>query len=216
MKLSAAIFDLDGTILNDEDEYAEAFRKVLSRLGIEEKENFPHITGIGLSKNWEILIEKYSLTTDKNLDVLAAETQEEYLKLFDRVTLKRGFLDFIEMLKDGEIVTALCTSNSWGVVEKVFDKFVLGGEFDVVTTGEEVKENKPAPDIFLITAEKLMVPSTECVVFEDSKAGIDSAKKAGMVTVGVFRDKKHKEKLDGARLLIDDFESINYKNVRSL
>jgi len=75
-------------------------------------------------------------------------------------------------------------------VEKFFDKFGLEEYFDVVTSAEEVSLNKPSPQIFLLTAEKLGLEPYECLVFEDSEAGVEAAHLAGMAVVGIAKDGK--------------------------
>lgn len=208
MKLSAIIFDLNGTILSDEDEYGIAFKKVLEGLGAKVQEKYPHQSGIGVEENWPRLLKKYRIKTKKTASELASVTQEEYLKLLKRVELREGFLDFIRDLKISGIPCALATSNSWSMTEKILDRFELEGFFDIVTTKEEVDKNKPDPEIFKITADKLQVVPSECIVFEDSQAGIDAAKNAGMIVVAVLRDSKYRKQLKNADFTILNFEDI--------
>jgi len=209
MKISAVIFDLDGTVVADEDEYGEAFRRILKKLGVVVRKKYPHVGGIGVKENWPIFIKKYKIKTDKSLEELTVLTQEEYKKLIPRVTLKEGLLEFINNLKKAGLKVALATSNSWDVVEKLFDHLGIEKYFDSVTTGEEVVFKKPDPDLFLKAAEKMGVEPSECIVFEDSETGIRAAHKAGMIAIGVYRDKIHKKSLKSADFLIANFKKIN-------
>jgi HAD superfamily hydrolase (TIGR01509 family) len=205
MKISAAIFDLDGTILDNEDEYGKAFKKVLGKLGVEVTSNYPHTSGIGVEENWPKLIEKYKIKVDKSIKELTLETQKEYFRFLDKVRLKKGFKKFIEDLKKSGIQIALATSNTWFVVEKIFDTLPIEKYFDSVTTGEEVDNKKPSPDIFLKAADKLNVDPGKCLVFEDSPAGIEAAHTAGMKVVGIARDNKHAKEIKKADLVINDY-----------
>ncbi|MGD8744598.1 MAG: HAD family phosphatase [Candidatus Woesebacteria bacterium] len=216
MEIQAVIFDLNGTVLSDEDEYATAFRRVLKSLGKKVDKNFPHTKGIGVDENWPILISKYKIKTKKTIEELAQETQNEYIKLLSKVEVNKGFFDFVESLRQEKIKTALATSNSWLIVECVFDEFELESCFDVVTTKEEVAFNKPSPEIFTITADKLAVIPENCLVVEDSAAGIEAAYAAGMKTAGVYRDKKHKGELGNADILVKDFQQLEDKLVGEL
>src|SRR3989344_139833 len=205
MKISGVIFDLNGTVLSDEDEYGEAFGNVLDSLGVKEHSKYPQTKGIGVEKNWENLIEKYDIKTEKSIVELVSETQKEYVSLLGKVTLNYAFEEFVKDLNRAGIKSALATSNTWYLVEMVFDKFAIEAYFDVVTTAEEVKNNKPDPEIFLITAEKLALNPATLVVFEDSAAGIKAAKEAGMYAVGISDPRFASENLEEADLLIEDF-----------
>lgn len=183
--LKAVILDLNGTMLDDEDVYNRAFRRVLGTLGIRTKDNFRHTKGIGVRGNWLAFKSGFKFKSKKNLDELSFLTQKAYLEEFGSVKLRRGFLKLIKNLRLLGIKTALATSNDYSVVERVFDKFGIEKYFDVVASSEEVFSNKPSPQIFTLTAEKLGVEPYECLVFEDSKAGIEAARLAGMAVVGV-------------------------------
>jgi HAD superfamily hydrolase (TIGR01509 family) len=69
------------------------------------------------------------------------------------------------------------------IVLRTLELIGLGDTFSVVVTPEEVKEGKPAPDMFLLAAERMGVPPSECVVFEDSPLGLEAARRAGMTGV---------------------------------
>lgn len=206
--LKAVIFDLNGTILSDEDEYALSFRNVLKSLGVKVENNFSHTKGIGLKANWDTFKSKYKLKTNLSSDELSNLTQAEYLSLLSKVKLRKGFVELVVYLKKLGIRTALASSNNYSVVEKILDHFNLSSFFDVVTTAEEVSLNKPSPQIFLLTAEKLGVEPYECLVFEDSSAGIDAAISAGMAVVGVARSRKDRKDLSKAHKIISGFSEF--------
>lgn len=209
MKVSAVIFDLDGTVLANEDEYGRAFASILRALGVKTNSNSPHKAGIGVQENWPYLIKKYRIKTKKSLDELARLTQREYLKELPKVYPRDGFEVFIKDLRDSNIATGLATSNERFMVEKTFQKLDIEKYFDIVTTGEEVLAKKPAPDLFLKTAEKLGVEPFECLVFEDSESGITAAKRAGMKVVGISGEEASKGLLRGADFVISSFWEVS-------
>lgn len=202
--LKAVIFDLNGTILDDEGVYNDAFRYVLNLLGVKTDKSFAHTKGIGVKENWVDFKSRYHLETEKTLEELTSLTQKAYLSEFNKVKLRKGFLKFVKNLRLLGIKTAIATSNDYSIVEKVFDKFKIEKYFDVVTSVEEISLNKPSPQIFLLTAEKLGVEPYECLVFEDSQAGIEAAQTAGMAVVGVSKDEKNN--FDGVERIIHNFE----------
>ncbi|KKR30781.1 hypothetical protein A2715_02100 [Candidatus Woesebacteria bacterium RIFCSPHIGHO2_01_FULL_39_32] len=216
MKLSAVIFDLDGTVVADEDEYGEAFARVLKKLGVIVDSEYPHVGGIGVRENWPIFIKKYNIKTDKTIEELTLLTQQEYKKLIPKVTLKDGFIEFVTALRESEILVALATSNTWDIVENIFDYLHIEKYFDSVTTGEEVSFKKPEPDIFLVALDKMGIEPERCLVFEDSESGIEAAKGAGMKVIGIYRDNKHLKTLNNADLLKDSFDKISLEEISNL
>lgn len=215
MKIGAVIFDLNGTILEDEDEYGKAFNRVLKSLGVDSKTDYPHEKGIGVKENWLKLLEKYKIKTDKTPEALTKETQEAYLTEIDEVTVRPGFDDFIEKLKDDGIQVALATSNTWEQVDRILDTVNLQGVFDAVTTCDEVIYNKPDPGIFTITADKLGTERYECLVIEDSASGIEAAKRAGMKVV-VISSEDDPKVVAKADLIVEGFSEITAQVIDQL
>ena len=216
MKISAVIFDLDGTILEDEDEYGRAFNKVLRSLRVETKTYIPQTKGIAVKENWPLLIRKYDIKTNKSVEELASETQEAYLQEINEVMVRPGFTEFAEELKDSGIQIAIATSNNWKITEKILYKVGLQGIFDAVTTVEEVAFSKPDPSLFTVTADKLGVEREECLVIEDAASGIAAAQSAGMKVIAIC-DKVEDEKiLANADLLVDGFADITPKLIEGL
>ncbi len=214
MKISAVIFDLNGTILEDEDEYGTAFNKVLESLGIKTGEKYPHISGIGVKENWVEFKSKYKLM--RSIEELTKETQEAYLQELDAVTLRPGFEEFARSLKESGIRIALATSNSREVTSKILEKVGLDGLFDVITTSEEVKYNKPAPELFTLTADKLGGERYNCLVIEDAPLGVAAAHRAGMKVVAIARDEKYAKQLKEADLIVGGFSEITSREIDRL
>ncbi|MFC1649804.1 HAD family hydrolase [Patescibacteria group bacterium] len=210
MPIKAIIFDLNGTVLDDEHIYASAFRNVLKSLG-QEVDDAEHVLGIGVAENWPILLRKFKIKTKKTAHELASLTTKEYLKLFDsEVVLTKGFEEFAQNVRESGISTALATSNSWEVVEKAFDKFGIDKYFECVTTGEEVTQKKPSPESFLLTADKLGVEPKMCVVIEDADSGIEAAKSADMMVIAIQNANAE------ANFNISDFTDLTPERLASL
>lgn len=208
MKISAVIFDFNGTILEDEDEYGKAFNKILKSLGVDSKNEYPQEKGIGVKENWERLLKKYAINTDKNSSVLTEETQNEYLKMVGEVTVRAGFVEFAEHLRDAGVELALATSNTWEQTDKILAAANLDGVFETVTTCEEVLYNKPDPDIFILSADKLGLERGECLVIEDSPAGVEAARRAGMKVIAIESGGTDAESLSGADMVVEGFPEI--------
>ncbi|OGM26108.1 hypothetical protein A3D00_01810 [Candidatus Woesebacteria bacterium RIFCSPHIGHO2_02_FULL_38_9] len=205
MLFSGVIFDLDGTVLDDEGQYEMAFKKVLKSLGVKPEPNFPHVPGIGVRENWPRFLSHYKIRTKKSVDELAGETQIAYFQEFSEVELNPGFLELVQKVRNHGIKTALATSNSSMMLERINFKFHLERYFDAMVTREEVYQSKPFPEIFIKTSTKLNLPPSECLVIEDAKAGVDAAHAAGMKVIGLARDKTHAKTLKGADKIIFSF-----------
>jgi len=215
MKISAVIFDLNGTILEDEDEYGKAFNRVLKKLGVDSKTDYPHEKGIGVRENWLKLLEKYKIKTDKTPEMLTKETQEAYLEEIDGVTVRSGFEDFIEKLKNSGTQIGLATSNTWEQTDKILDTVDLQNVFDAVTTCDEVIYNKPDPSLFTITADKLGAERYECLVIEDSASGIEAARRAGMKVIAISSEDDPKA-VSKADLIVEGFSEITAQVIDQL
>lgn len=211
-RTQALIFDLDGTVLDNEDVWGQAFRKVLESLGAEVDLERPHVPGIGVKENWPRLLEKYNVKTNKTAEELDSLTRKNYSEYSDQVALHEGFENFIDSARKMGYLTALATSNIWMNVEDVFDWFDIQGYFDVITTGEEAIEKKPNPSLFLITSQKLGVAPGECVVFEDSPSGISAAKSAGMFCVAITIDVNNDD-ISDADIIVEDFSDIKLEEI---
>lgn len=117
--------------------------------------------------------------------------------------------EFIKGLRESGIKTALATSSVWFTVEKAFEKIpILKELFDSVTTGEEVVNKKPAPDLFLVAADKLDVRPEECLVIEDAGSGIEAADEAGMKVIAIARNKEHAKTLIGADMVVKSYNQL--------
>lgn len=211
MNKSALIFDLDGTVLDNELQWGKAFNHVLKELGAKIDNKYPHISGIGVKENWPHLLADHRIKTDLSLEELDSKTRSAYKNYDHEVTMQEGFEDFVNLARNMGYLTALATSNIWIMVEDIFDRYNLDRYFDVVTTGEEVEHKKPDPSIFLLTAQKIGVDPKECVVFEDAFSGVEAARSANMAVVVVARDEEFKKEMKKLAniIVISNFSEIN-------
>ncbi len=207
--IQAVIFDLDGTVLDNEYKWEEAFRGVANRNGIRcplVGNRWIHEPGIGISPNWEKLVEK-----GDRADKLSRETWELYqMEYSQSLSLREGIVELVSAIKEKGWLTALATGSNWDVVEKELEQLDMYLAFDVTTTGEEVLAQKPDPEIYLLTSQKLGVDPEECVVIEDSLAGVQAAVDAGMKVVAITSDYATREEIKkaGVNLLVDYLNEV--------
>lgn len=216
MKYSAVIFDLDGTVLENEDVYGKAFAAVFAKHKIPSLGGYLHTPGIGMEANWKAIKKTYDELKDVSVVQLVHETQSEYHDRMKDVVIRPGFFEFHQALKDAGVVMALATSNNWWLVEDELEDLDLHRYFEIITTGEEVYERKPAPDIFILTARKIHAEVEDCVVIEDSPAGVTAGKVAGMKVVVIKNTHNANEDFSNADLVVDGFYDLNLQVLESL
>ena len=179
MKLGA-IFDQDGLLFDTEVIFERSWRAAGAEMGFAVGEELTH-AACGCGKRE--LAAAISPYIPSGVDVeayvaraltLSAETQMRLVP-----TLKPGVREILAYCRDHGIKTAIASSSMRHLVEHNLSSTQLEGSFDAIVTGGDVANGKPAPDIFLLAAERLGLRPTDCVVFEDAFSGIRAAHAAG-------------------------------------
>lgn len=181
----AVIFDLDGTIADsmwiwtkiDEQFFRERHIEMPASLQAE-------IEGFGFTETAEFFVRTFHLpeTVEQLKEIWNGMALDKYRH---DVSLKPGVRDFMHKLKQRGIRMGISTSNSNLLIEAFLQAKGLTKYIDAVTTSCDVSRGKPAPDVYLKTAEKLNVSPTDCLVFEDIPMGILAGKNAGMEVCAV-------------------------------
>ncbi|HJZ05969.1 hypothetical protein A2634_01320 [Candidatus Amesbacteria bacterium RIFCSPHIGHO2_01_FULL_48_32] len=190
--IQAVIFDLDGTVLDNESQWEAAFRAGVDSYQstvvqlVRQPNGWVHEPGIGLERNWLKITEGDVEMARK----LAAETKAKYVSSVadNGLGLRDGVVEVVEKVKERGWRTALATSSLWHVVERELEELSLQLAFDVTVTGDEVLLPKPDPEIYTLTAQKLGLEPVECLVIEDAVAGVRSAVEAGCPVVALASD----------------------------
>jgi HAD superfamily hydrolase (TIGR01509 family) len=188
VSLRAVIFDMDGVLVDSELHWKQVEGFFLKSLVPAWKaEDQGKIIGLSIHSVFDMLIGEYGLSTTKEefLRHYHEMAQEIYRK---RVSLIEPFPHLLKVLRDHRAPTALASSSPRLWIEIMLDRFNLGKCFDLVVSADELEgKGKPAPDIYLLTAQRIAVEPKECLVIEDSRNGVLSAKAAGMYCIG-FRN----------------------------
>jgi len=182
----AVVFDLDGTLVDNMPMHAESFVAFASRYGL------PELTldlrrRIDGKRNSEIfpLLFAREMTMD---EILAYEEEKEgaYRRLsVGKLAPLTGAIDLLDALAARRVPVAVATSAPAKNVEHTLRESGLEARLPVVARGDEVRQGKPFPDVFLKAAEKLGVAPEECLAFEDAPIGVEAAVRAGMRVVAV-------------------------------
>jgi beta-phosphoglucomutase len=181
----ALIFDLDGVIVDSMPLHTLAWLRYLEQLGISRRDIATHMHG---RRNDEIVRE--FLGPDVPPEVVhehGAAKERLFREMMGEnlaESLVPGIADFLARTEG--LPVALATNAEPANVAFVLDGTNLRPWFPVIVDGSQVRNAKPAPDIYLAAAERLKVASRNCIVFEDSPTGIDAARAAGMRVAGIL------------------------------
>jgi beta-phosphoglucomutase len=202
LQIRAAIFDMDGVLADSEPLLNAAAIAMFKEKGlIVQPEDFYPFVGAGEDRYIGGVAQNYGFSLD--LPAAKQRTYEIYLDLVpSRLEAFPGANDLVLACHEAQLLVAVASSADKIKVVANLQKIGLPLEFwDAVVTSEQVKHNKPAPDVFLFAAQSLGANPAACVVIEDAVNGIQAAKEAGMRCVAVAQTfpAEHLQKADIVR-----------------
>ena len=186
--IKACLFDLDGVIVDTAKFHYIAWRQLANDLGFDlsEKEN-EQLKGISRMESLEIILRIGGVTISEEEKLArAAEKNVRYLALCQQMTpddTLPGVRQFLDELKVASIGIGLGSASKNARI--ILERIDMLSYFETIVDGNRVTKGKPDPQVFLMGAEDLKILPKDCVVFEDAVAGVQSAKAAGMLAVGI-------------------------------
>lgn len=185
MEFSAAIFDLDGTLIESNSVWAKIDKIILNKRGIPCSDNFAEkLSSLTYEEAAE---EMHRLGVKEDTESLIKEFNEIAVQEYRyNIFLKDNAKEYLEYLKCRGVKLALATASPKELYEPALRHNGVYGYFDVFCTTGDAGKSKDYPDVYLLAASELGVPPSDCIVFEDVLNGIISAKNAGMFAVGVY------------------------------
>lgn len=203
------IFDMDGVIVDNHQFHFDAFVEFGKKHNITiTRESFSPNFG---KTNSEIMQSIFGRPmSEAEIKVLADEKEQIYRDLYKPyIQPIKGLTELLKNASSRGIPVAMGTSAPTENVVFTLAETGLSKYFDVITDSSMVKHGKPDPEIYLLTAERLGIEPSECLVFEDSHAGIAAAKAAGMKVIGLATTYS-KEELSGfVDDIIPNFEGVS-------
>ena len=182
--LKAILFDMDGVLIDSENEYLSQQMRIGKELGVEFEEHvLKKYMGESTPDTWVGLKKDYDLKEDSQ--VLAQRELERMDEHYEKGELN-PIEDSVELLKkcrDYGLKTAIATSTFKQNAHSVAKRLGLNPFVGAIATSCMAGASKPEPDIFLLAANMLSTPPDECLVIEDSHSGLIAAKRAGMAAV---------------------------------
>ena len=217
--MKGIIFDFNGTLYWDSKRHSDAWRdfsKILRGTAFTDEEMREKMFGHTNEDIIEYAIGKKP--TPEMVEKYAKEKEALYRKqcLIDKENFKLapGAVEFLDFLKENNIPRTIATMSEWDNVEFYIKEFNLPRWFDVdkIVYSNGKIPGKPAPDIFMIAADKIGLNPKDCVVVEDAIAGINSAKSAGIgkiLAIASLEPVEFYKGIDGVDSIIKSFDEID-------
>lgn len=184
-KYKAALFDMDGTLIDSMGIWHSAPQRVLEKMNVTAGDEVADVfRELGYNGCAKYLVKEYGLPLSPE-EIMKEMDQVVYEAYKDQVSLKYGAYDYLKSLKKKGVRCGIVTANNIEFVNLVVERFKMEPLVDACITIHEVGKSKRSPDVFLRAAEKLRVTPEECVMYEDSAYAVITAKKIGMMTVGI-------------------------------
>jgi beta-phosphoglucomutase-like phosphatase (HAD superfamily) len=177
----AVIFDMDGVILDTEPISMRAWIAAASEIGYQLTEEHCHdMIGLGARESKAFI--RAHVPGEGDVDHLEALANANYRAISeqDGVPCKAGLWELLAFLEDERIPKAIATSTPTELAREKLGRSLVLEHFDIIVGGDQVSRGKPAPDIYLLAAQRLRQPPARCIVLEDSAPGIRAAVSAGM------------------------------------
>jgi HAD superfamily hydrolase (TIGR01509 family) len=205
--MEALIFDMDGVLLDSMHLHAMAWKNAFMEAGIsiDERDIFA-LEGENDSGIMKRVLETCGNNSIDMESILTTVPARKH-QLFDRdsVTLFDGVDDMLLQIK-GKFRLAVVSGSDRKIVEMMMAKY-FPGIFDVIVSGDDTENGKPAPDPYNKAVEMLKVSKENCIVVENAILGVESAKNAGIFTIGIPTYLTRKE-LEHADIVLHDHEEL--------
>jgi len=209
------IFDMDGVLADTGPIHYESWVKLAKQIGVKFSKRFFNLTfgQQSISITRELVGPKIKQEVVEKWANLKELYYREMVK--DELKLLPGALDLIKELHARNFKLAVGSSGPPENVDLLLSTLNIKDYFDVIITAAEVKNGKPAPDVFLIAAEKLNIKVDNCLVIEDAPVGITAARKAGMKVIALRTTHCNVDLLD-ADMVVQDLSSVNINDILKL
>jgi len=215
--IKAIIFDLDGTIVKTGAFWNKYFSLLLSRYGInlsaqDEQEFLERVKGWAPEEVCALVKDTYQVPNSLESmeqdcrELVVQEDQED-------IPFVAGFKTFFAEVKNHSLYFAIGTNSTFLELYVLNQRAHLDDLFETICTKSDVENGKPAPDVYLLAAQKIGAQPAECIVIEDSASGVKAAKAAGMFCVGLAHGDK--ERVKEADLVVDGYEQIDIEEILS-
>ena len=216
-RLFAAIFDMDGTLIDNTPYHFKSWQMLFKKYGkgkLTKEKYYSDISGVPVMQT---IKDVFGNDHDEaGLKALLNEKEEFYRKSYaPYVAPVKGLVEFLAGLKTAGIKMAMASSATVADINFILEHVPVRQDFDAIVDSSMSPKPKPNPDIFLKAAEMLKARPEDCIVFEDSLAGVKAGNAAGMKVVAITTGHKASE-LHPVAMVIDDYTSLNSEKLAGL
>ena len=186
--IKGVIFDLDGTLLSTLDDIATASNNVLARLGIEgiRRDLYKVFVGEGTTELFRKILEYRGILDEEKVKLCVKLMKEEYQKVYlDKTKPYEGISDLLDYLQSKGIKMAVLSNKNHEFTQKLILKLLGKWDFVEVLGAKNDEDRKPNPKLAMEISKKMRLRNEEICFIGDSATDIETAKNAGMVSVGV-------------------------------
>ncbi len=183
----AALFDMDGTLVDNSAVHVDAFERFCARYGVTDwREKLNRAFGMGSDDIMRMLLPE-EVIRERGLKALGDEKEAIYREIYaPTIRPVAGLRALLTLLREAGIRCAVGSSGCRENVEFVLEKCQIGEFFEERISGDMVTRCKPEPEIYITAAKSLGVKIEECIIFEDARAGFEAARRAGAgLVVGI-------------------------------
>ncbi len=210
MTNKAFLFDLDGVLIDSEPCYDTFWEDAAHRYNIP----IPNFPSVIKGTTLKAILEKYfSGYPTETVEQLKQESSDFEINM-DYSTIP-GALEIVRLFKSLNCQVGLVTSSDNRKVKSVISRLALENTFDSIVTADRISEGKPNPECYLLAAQDLGKKPDNCVVFEDSFAGIEAGRRAGMKVIALSTTNPPHQLQNKANIIIPNFEGITEKTIAS-
>ena len=214
--IRGVLFDMDGVLVNNTQAHVKAFEIFCERYGVEDwQHKLQSAFGMGNDDIMRLILPE-EIIREKGMKALGEENAAIYREVSaPEIRPVRGLEELREELRRRGIRCAVGSSGCRENVDFVLSNCGITDYFSCIVSGDRVTRCKPDPEIYLLAAEGLHLPSAECLVFEDARVGITAARRAGagrIVALATTLPRHTLATQTEADVVIDDFASITDLN----